>query len=207
MFKVDATCLNAETNTLTDSVAGISATLAGTPTINDNQMAFTASDTFNFDISSLDLNSKNITFRIKFTPTTLEGRYRNVFSLGLDTSYINAYNCYIDPTTTRINYGRYNRTNVENDITDATTNNFSHENHTNVASLTVNTECEIILSVEYRTHQIRVFKDGELIQNGKLQTIHRLLRLSNLEGTSRFVGKYSLIELYHGFMDSYISLP
>ena len=206
LFKVDATCLNAETNTLTDSVAGISATLAGTPTINDNQMAFTASDTFNFDISSLDLNSKNITFRIKFTPTTLDGNYRNVFSLGLDTNFINTYNCYIHNATTRIQYGKYNGTNVNNDITDATTNNFSQSNHTNVTPLTVNTECEIILSVEYSTHQIRVFKDGELIQNGKLQTIYRPLRLSNLEGATRFVGKYSLIELYHGFMDSYVTL-
>ena len=209
LFKVNSACLNTEANTLTDSVAGISAELTGAPTVSDNQMIFTANDVFNFNISSLNLTSKNITFKAKFTPTTVDGSIRNVLSLGSSTLYSDTYSAYVDIGNTSIHLGKKFGSASNNQILDATVSNIQ-SNATNiisVASLTANTECEIIISIEFATHQLRVFKDGELIQNGRLHTLHNLLRLSNFEGTNRFIGKYSLIELYHGFMDSYISLP
>lgn len=209
LFKVNSACLNTEANTLTDSVAGISAELTGAPTVSDNQMIFTANDVFNFNISSLNLTSKNITFKAKFTPTTVDGSIRNVLSLGSSTSYSDTYSAYVDIGNTSIHLGKKFGSASNNQILDATVSNIQ-SNATNiisVAPLTANTECEIIISIEFATHQLRVFKDGELIQNGRLHTLHNLLRLSNFEGTNRFIGKYSLIELYHGFMDSYISLP
>ena len=209
LFKVNSACLNTEANTLTDSVAGISAELTGAPTVSDNQMIFTANDVFNFNISSLNLATKNITFKAKFTPTTVDGTIRNVLSLGSSTSYNDTYSAYVDIGNTSIHLGKKFGSVSNNQILDATVSNIQ-SNATNiitVAPLTANTECEIIISIEFATHQLRVFKDGELIQNGRLHTLHNLLRLSNFEGTNRFIGKYSLIELYHGFMDSYISLP
>ena len=190
VFKVDSTCLNTEANTLTDAVAGISATLAGTPTISDNQIAFTENDTFDFDISSLNLGRKNFTFRIKITPTTLDNKYRNIFALGLDTSYNNTYTGYAASNFTKIQFGGNGGTTT-----------------VSMAALIANTESEIIISVENITHRVVVFKDGELIQSVTLKTLYVPLRLSNLEGSSRFIGKYSLIEVYHGFTDNYIALP
>ena len=208
LFKVNSACLNTETNTLTDSVAGISAELSGAPTVGDNQMIFTANDTFNFDVSSLGLASKNITFKIKFTPTIIDNNFRNVFLLGSDTSFANSYNCYVHDNTTRIQFGSIEGGTTPNNISNPTISNWdSGGNNFNVSALTVNTECEIIISIKNSTHDLRIFKDGELVQNGRLETIRNILRLGNVEGTSRFIGKYSLIELYHGFMDSYISLP
>ena len=52
------------------------------PTISDNQITFTTSDTFNFDISSLNLTSSNRTVRVKFTPTSLDTATRHIIGFG-----------------------------------------------------------------------------------------------------------------------------
>ena len=82
VFQVNSSSMNTVDNTLTDNIAGISATLTGNPAVSDNQIAFTASDTFSFDISSLNLTNSNRTFRIKFTPTTLDNVLKNVIGVG-----------------------------------------------------------------------------------------------------------------------------
>ena len=86
VFQVNSASMNTADNTLTDNIAGISATLTGNPTVSGNEIAFTASDRFNFDIRSLNLTNGNRTVRVKFTPTTLDNNLRNVLTLGEATN-------------------------------------------------------------------------------------------------------------------------
>ena len=51
--------MNTVDNTLTDNIAGISATLTGNPTVSDNQIAFTANDKFNSTLSSAAADGVN----------------------------------------------------------------------------------------------------------------------------------------------------
>ena len=59
------------------------------------------------------------------------------------------------------------------------------------------------MSINKNTKDIRIFIDGELVQNGKIYAINDPLYLGNHEGINRFIGSYSLIEVYNGYCNDY----
>ena len=59
------------------------------------------------------------------------------------------------------------------------------------------------MSINKNTKDIRIFIDGELVQNGKIYAINNPLYLGNHEGINRFVGGYSLIEVYDRYCNDY----
>lgn len=199
VFRVDSTCLDMNTNTLTDNVAGLTATLTGTPTKNDDGIVFDTSSTFIFDIQQLNLN--DFTLRVKFKPTTLDGLFRNVFVLGNSRAtacYGTSYTSYVGSAQTRVKFG------TSNTITNHTVGN-TISSTSIISAVPSDTECELVLSVS-ADNNIRVFKNGELVQNGQVPTERNRFFLGNYEGNNRFIGSYSLIELYDKFCDTYEDL-
>ena len=183
--------MNTADNTLTDNIAGISATLVGNPTVSDNQIAFTTSDTFSFDISSLNLTSSNRTFRIKFTPTTLDDYLRNVIGVGSSNTWTTMTTAYMTSGVMRIQHGNNNFSN--NTVGDA--------NNRLPAGPVIGKEYELVIS-ENVDGNVRWFVDGNLVQNGTT-TLFAPVYLSNTEGNTRFIGSYSLIEIYNEYCDTY----
>ena len=199
VFKVDSASMNTTDNTLTDNIAGIIATLTGNPTVSDNQIVFTANDTFSFDISSLDLTNSNRTVRIKFTPTTLDENFRCVGTFGNSTtSWDKVTSEYINNSELRCQHGMANFNNATVGYNDGGTN----LNRLSTAP-TTNTEYEIVLSENIITKEVRWFVNGTLVQNGTAINLHDPLYLGNTEGTNRFIGSYSLIEIYTAYCDNY----
>lgn len=197
VFKIDSTCMNTTDNTLTDNIAGISATLTGNPTVSGNQIVFTANDKFNFDISSLNLTNSNRTFRIKFTPTTLDNTPKNVMALGSSaTAWNSATTCYINSANLILQHGSNNFANV----TMGSENGGNNSNRLPASPVT-GQEYELVIS-ENVDGNIRWYIDGTLVQDGTT-TLFNPLYLSNTEGVNRFVGSYSLIEIYNGYCNNY----
>lgn len=197
VFKIDSTCMNTTDNTLTDNIAGISATLTGTPTVNDNQIVFTANDKFSFDISSLNLTNSNRTFRIKFTPTNLDGILRNVIGIGNSNNvWDNITSSYIANDKLILQHGM----NGFNNVTVGSPTRDHNANRLSVAPVT-GQEYELVIS-ENTNGNIRWFIDGVLVQDGTTALFNPLY-LSNTEGVNRFIGSYSLIEIYNGYCDDY----
>ena len=197
VFQVDSTSMNTSNNTLTDNISGISATLTGNPTVSGNQIAFTAGDVFNFDLGSLNLPSSNRTLRIKFTPTTLDTNTRNVIGLGSAvTQWDNMTTCYITSEKLLLQHG-------SKGFTNNTVGTIYAGNSTNRLSTPPVTgqEYELVIS-ENIDGNIKWFIDGTLVQDGTT-TFHNPLYLSNTEGDYRFVGNYSLIEIYDEYCDTY----
>ena len=114
--------MNTTDNKLVDNVSNIEATLTGTPTVNNNQIVFINNDTFNFDISSLNLTNKNRTFRIKFTPTTLDSIFRNIIGIGSDKVWTTMTTAYINSNVLRMQHGSNNFSNVTVGDTSSSTN-------------------------------------------------------------------------------------
>lgn len=197
VFKIDSTCMNTTDNTLTDNIAGISATLTGNPTVSGNQIVFTANDKFNFDISSLNLTSSNRTFRIKFTPTTLDTNTRNVIGVGVDGSAWNSMtSAYMSNEYLRLQHGN-------NGFANNTVGGSTGAYNTNrlPASPVTGQEYEIVIS-ECIDGNVRWFVNGTLVQNGT-STHYNPLYISNTEGRNRFIGSYSLIEIYNTYCNDY----
>ena len=197
VFKIDSTCMNTASNTLTDNIAGISATLTGNPTVSDNQIAFTASDTFSFDISSLNLTNSDRTFRIKFTPTTLDTNTRNVIGVGVDSStWTSLTSAYVSNTHLFLQHGNNG---FSNNTVGGVTGGYNGNRLP--ASPVTGQEYELVIS-EQKDNNVRWFVNGNLVQNGT-STRHNPLYLSNVEGSNRFVGGYSLIEIYNEYCETY----
>ena len=68
----------------------------------------------------------------------------------------------------------------------------------------VGQEYELVIS-ENTNGNVRWFIDGALVQNGTT-LFNNPLCISNVEGNSRFVGSYSLIEIYNGCCNDYTEL-
>lgn len=197
VFKIDSTCMNTADNTLTDNIAGISATLTGNPTVSGNQIVFTASDKFSFDISSLNLTNSNRTFRIKFTPTTLDNNTRNVIGVGkLPDSWGQLTSCYLTSEKFILQHASTNFAN----FTIGSGNSIHNSNRLSVPPVT-GQEYELVIS-ENADGNVRWFIDGTLVQNG-ITTIFNPLYITNIEGTNRFIGSYSLIEIYNEYCNDY----
>ncbi len=205
VFQVNSASMNTVDNTLTDNIAGISATLTGNPTVSNNVM-FTASDSFVFDISSLDLTNSDMTVRIKLTQDSLTSTPKNILTVGSS----NSQECWNVSNTVysvnngyRFQYGKVNASADNNNISDYTIGNFNGPSGSNFAKAQVNIEQEIVMSINKNTKDIRIFIDGELVQDGKISIINNPLYLGNHEGNNRFVGGYSLIEIYNGYCNDY----
>lgn len=195
VFKIDSTCMNTESNKLTDSIGGIEATLVGAPTVSNNQIVFTENDSFNFDLSSLNLSNNNRTFRIKFTPTTLDTKNRCIFGIGVHATDWNGLTS---------GYIKDDRLIMQHGNKGATNNTIGNSNSTNnrlPEVPAINTEYEIVIT-ENINNTIRWFVNGTLVQDG-ITTLYSPLALGNTENINRFVGSYSLIEIYAGFCDTY----
>lgn len=198
VFKINSTCMNTTDNKLTDSISGIEATLGGAPTVSNNQIVFTENDNFSFDISSLNLTIKNRTLRVKFTPTTLDDTTKCVCTIGASaTNWSQQTSSYITNTKIVMQHGDGSI----NNITVGGTNGGDTSNRLpNVPS--INTEYEIVISENASTGKVRWFVNGTLAQDGTT-TLYNPLFLTNTEGSGRFIGSYSLIEIYDVFCDTY----
>ena len=197
VFQVNSASMNTADNTLTDNIAGISATLTGNPTVSDNQIAFTASNKFSFDISSLNLISSNRTLRIKFTPTSLNSSPKNVMVFGSSaTAWNTATTCYINSANFVLQHGSNSFTNV----TTGGENGGLNSNRLSTAPVS-GQEYELVIS-ESTNGNVRWYIDGVLVQNG-IATLFNPLYISNAEGNSRFTGSYSLIEIYNEYCNTY----
>ena len=197
VFKIDSTCMNTADNTLTDNIAGISATLTGNPTVSGNQIVFDVDDTFSFDISSLNLTSSNRTFRIKFTPTNLNTNLINIIGIGnSNNSWDNITSSYITSEKLICQHG----TNAFTNNTVGSSSNNCSNNRLTTAPV-IGQEYELVIS-EHINGNVRWFIDGTLVQNGT-STLFNPLYLSNTEGHNRFIGSYSLIEIYNGYCNDY----
>ena len=197
VFQVNSASMNTADNTLTDNIAGISATLTGNPTVSDNQIAFTASNKFSFDISSLNLISSNRTLRIKFTPTSLNSSPKNVMIFGSSAITWNTVtSCYIKSGNLVLQHGSNSFANV----TTGSENSGLSSNRLSTAPVN-GQEYELVIS-ENIDGNVRWFIDGTLVQNGT-STLFNPLYISNAEGNSRFTGSYSLIEIYNEYCNTY----
>lgn len=197
VFKIDSTCMNTADNTLTDNIAGISATLTGNPTVSGNQIVFDVDDTFGFDISSLNLTSSNRTFRIKFTPTNLNTNLGNIIGIGnTNNTWDRITSSYITSEKLVLQHG----TNAFDNTTVGSPSNRNSNNRLTTAPV-IGQEYELVIS-EHINGNIRWFIDGTLVQNGTT-TLFDPLYLSNAEGINRFIGSYSLIEIYNGYCNDY----
>ena len=196
VFKIDSTCMNTTNNTLTDSISGIAATLGGAPTVSDNQIVFTENDNFSFDLNSLNLSSNNRTFRIKFTPTTIDASSRCVYGIGVSTTDWNDLtSAYITKDKLIIQHGG-------SGINNSTVGSLSSTSNRLPEAPEINTEYEIVITEQVSTGNVRWFVNGTLVQDGTT-TLFSPAALGNTEGSNRFVGSYSLIEIYAGFCDTY----
>lgn len=196
IFKIDSTCMNTTGNKLTDSIGGIEATLGGAPTVSNNQIVFTENDNFSFDISSLKLTTKNRTLRVKFTPTSLDANTRAVCGIGAKaTSWNTLTSAYITKEKLIMQHGSAN-------ITNFTVGDRGLNINRLPITPSINTEYEIVITEEAVTGKIRWFVNGTLVQDGTV-TLYNPLFLANVEGNGRFVGSYSLIEIYDTFCDTY----
>ena len=188
--------MNTAENTLTDNIAGISATLTGNPTVSDNQIAFTANDKFSFDISSLNLTNSNRTFRIKFTPTTLDTSLRNVIGVGADNTWAHLTTSYVNSEKLILQHAVAGFTNNTVGFSDDT-----YDGNRLSTAPVVGQEYELVIS-ENTNGNVRWFIDGALVQNGTT-LFNDPLCISNVEGNNRFIGSYSLIEIYNGYCNDY----
>lgn len=197
VFKIDGTCLNQQNNTLIDKIAGIQASLSGTPSLANNNLIFNDGSTFIFDLNSLNLTSiNNITFRVKFKPTSLDTSLGNIFGFG-DGMWSGSVTGYINNGVLRIQHGNKNFTNATIGISDKST-----IDNTISSASSIDTEYEVVYSYKKDTSDIRIFVNGILIQNGN-STSHNYVKLFNNESTNRFNGEYILIEVYTNFVDTY----
>ena len=200
VFKIDSTCMNTTGNKLTDSIGGIEATLGGAPTVSNNQIVFTENDTFNFDLTSLNLTSKNRTLRVKFTPTILPNNNSCTCVIGENaTDWGKLTTVYSSKSGIRIQHGSGT---IDGNTVGSNRGGSSNNRLPNGQLPSIDTEYEIIISEEANTNKIRWFVNGTLVQDGTT-TLHNPLFLANTEGNNRFIGSYSLIEIYDEFCDTY----
>ena len=197
IFKVDGTCLDTTNNILTDKVGGVQATLTGTPSLANNNLAFDDNSSFYFDLTSLNVSSINgKTFRVKFKPTRLDTQLRHVFGFG-QGAWTNSLTGYVTRNELKVQIGSAS-------FHDSTVGiNGDHTISNALTSTPVtNTEYELIFSNKKDTADIRIFINGTLIQNGKGATFD-FIKIFNNEGLLRFIGEYICVEVYSEFVDTY----
>ena len=105
--------------------------------------------------------------------------------------------CYVDNNKLVLQHG-------ENHFANNTVGetNAGNSNNRLSSTPTINTEYEIVISENVYTDEIRWFVNGTLVQNGTTALFNPLY-LSNTEGINRFIGSYSLIEIYNGYCYDY----
>ena len=195
VFSIDPSCYNSSAKTLTDSTNNISAKIVGTPTVSKNMINFTTSDTFSFDISSLNLSS--YTLRVKYQYTA--NANTNIITIG-QGSWANSFTFY--QKSNRILFNGDSAT-VSGNTVGGT--NLSANNNIIGDYVDASSDIEIVLSYNSITRDIKVWVNGTLGQDGTLSkdVYASLAKLCNTEGTSRFAGGYKLIELYDNYYSSY----
>ena len=104
--------------------------------------------------------------------------------------------CYVRNIKLILQHGKAEFT---NNTVGSPTDNYSG-NRLSIAPVT-GQEYEIVIS-ENVDGNVRWFIDGTLVQNGTT-TLFDPLYLSNAEGSNRFIGSYSLIEIYNGYCNDY----
>ena len=195
VFSIEPSCYNSGANTLTDSINNISAKIVGTPTVSNNMINFASSDTFSFDISSLNLSS--YTMRVKYQYTS--NANNNIITIGRG-SWANSFTFY--QKSNRILFNGDSAT-----VTGNTVGGANLSANSNIVSdyVDASSDIEIVLSYNSATRDIRVWINGTLGQDGTLSkdVYASLAKLCNTEGTSRFAGGYKLIELYDNYYSSY----
>ena len=156
---------------------------------------FASSDTFSFDISSLNLSS--YTMRVKYQYTS--NANNNIITIG-QGSWANSFTFY--QKSNRILFNGDSATVTGNTVGGA---NLSANSNVVGDFANVNNDIEIVLSYNSITRDIRVWINGTLGQDGTLSkdVYTSLAKLCNTEGTSRFAGGYKLIELYDNYYDTY----
>ena len=156
---------------------------------------FTASDTFSFNISSLNLSS--YTLRVKYQYTVNSNN--NIITIG-QGKWADSFTFY--QKSNRVLFNGGNVLVSGNTVGGA---NLSANNNIIGSYANVDNDIEIVLSYNSITKDIRVWIDGTLGQDGTLSkdVYTSLTKLCNTEGTSRFVGGYKLIELYDNYYSSY----
>lgn len=195
VFSIDPSCYDSGAKTLIDSTNNISAKIVGTPTVSKNMINFTTSDTFSFDISSLNLSS--YTLRVKYQ--YISGANSNIITIG-QGSWANSFTFY----------QKHNKVLFNGDSATVSGNTVGGPNlsaNSNVISdyVDASSDIEIVLSYNSITRDIRIWINGTLGQDGTLSKdiYASLAKLCNTEGTSRFAGGYKLIELYDNYYDTY----
>ena len=199
-LKLDASGFNVSDNTWTDSINGTSATIVGTPTIANNKVKFNSTSSFNINSTLPD----KYTIRIKLTPDTVVlNKPQNFLCIG-NQNYNTSINFYakLKGSIPAIHVEGLRITVFNNSVGNA---EFTSGQPT-LKDLTVGTESEFIFSFNKNTGLIRMFLDGELIQDGNCfnwSTITFENKIGNQEGSNRFTGSYTLIEMYDNFVNSY----
>ena len=195
VFSIDSSCYNSGERTLTDSINNISATIVGTPTVSNSMINFTASDTFSFDISTLNLSS--YTLRVKYQYTA--NANNNIITIG-QGKWDDSFTFYQNNNKILFNGG--NATVTGNTVGGS---GLSAVHNVIGDYVDASSDIEIVLSYNSTTKDIKVWINGSLAQDGILsKNIYTsLTKLCNTEGNSRFVGGYKLIELYDNYYSSY----
>ena len=195
VFSIDPSCYNSESNTLIDSTNNISATITGNPTVLNDMINFTSSDTFSFNISSLNLSS--YTMRVKYQYTANSNN--NIITLG-EGSWATSFTFY--QKSNRILFNGDSAT-VTNNTVGGTS--LSANSNTIGDFYDASADIELVLSYNSTTKALNVWVNGVLSQDGTIskQIYTSLSKLCNTEGTSRFVGGYKLIELYDNYYSTY----
>ena len=195
VFSIDPSCYNSGSNTLIDSTNNISATITGNPTVLNDMINFTSSDTFSFNISSLNLSS--YTMRVKYQYTANSNN--NIITLG-EGPWVTSFTFY--QKSNRILFNGDSAT-----VTNNTVGGTSLSANTNIVGdyYDASTDIELVLSYNSTTKALNVWVNGVLSQDGTMskQIYTSLTKLCNTEGTSRFVGGYKLIELYDNYYSTY----
>lgn len=195
VFAINSESYASESNTLTDLDNGLVATLVGTPTVSNNMINFTTSDTFSFDIYSLSLTDFTLRFIYQYT-TNLNA---NIMTIGQGT-WANSFTFYQRNNTIIFNG---DSASISGNTVGGT--NLSSSNNRVGDYVDVGSDIEIVLSYNSSTRAINIWVNGILAQDGTVSKdiYTSLTKLCNTEGNARFAGGYKLIEIYNVYHSTY----
>ena len=193
---------------LSDNVSNIEAVLTGNPTVSNNKLSFASGDSFNFDVSSLNLSQCTIKFVAQQTTNVNSS---NIISIGTtganDWNYgINIYQFpQKDPAGIGVQFGKMTATNVNVGV--ATTSK------PYILTNDLLTEHEYVLSFNKSNTKFMIWVDGELKQDCNLANMSDgstnkfiINNISNTQGNSRFIGTYTEISIYNTSISDYSEL-
>lgn len=104
--------------------------------------------------------------------------------------------CYISSTKLILQHGSNK---FSNNTVGSDSNSYS-DNRLSTAPVT-GQEYELVIS-ENANGNIKWYIDGTLVQDGTT-VLHDPLYLGNVEGSNRFIGTYSLMEIYNEYYETY----